>query len=104
MTWINTSLRFNDRIRVFTIGRKELLTIASQVLDAMSIDSPAYTEQMLLQLIETARPDLSGCVLTAFNYNICANRWELCVSHASFDAVPDGREPPRESLRKDDQK
>lgn len=86
--WLKADYRFNRRAAIFFFGRNERELIDNFYMVADK--DPRNLEVMLRERLLKERPELSGCVMYWFGYNAACGQWELAVSHASLDEVPDG--------------
>lgn len=95
MTWINTTFAFDLRTKVFTIAKKEIMSLESEILDALRLhqDAPDLLADQLRVIVESFRPELAGAVVCGINYDLMMNRWEISVLHGSFPPVPIGQRP-----------
>lgn len=104
-TWIKAEFEFQERAAVLTIGRYQVvreLTDLFTDLKQCERDDASRLEPILLAAIVRLRPDLAGCTLIGFKYDLAAMRWEILASHSSFPKVAWGDEAPRMPLSRDD--
>lgn len=106
-TWIKAEFEFQKRAAVLVIGRKEILDslqdLFAAIRDAKGDEDADRLEPILLAAIARLRPDLAGCTLIGFKYNLAAQAWEILASHSSFPKVAWGDEAPRMPLSRDDE-
>lgn len=97
--WIKANVVFSRREKIFTIsgrGGSSHKRIV-EALRELHI-SPIALEDVFRQLIEEARPELTGCTLWFMDFEPARLCWIVGVQHGNLPPVGDGGELQRESL------
>ena len=102
MSWIRSKVVFEDRMRLLYVSRRvHMGEKIMRLVDEFS-DHPQLLSDALLGIIESARPELKGCLLHYMGFGPQSLCFEMLVSHSSFAPVPLAAVVTREPLFKEE--
>lgn len=97
--FIDTDYQFYPRGCIFFISRRAQLVNKAEFSDALDSEIDNEERQRRLQkLVERFRPELAGCIVWAFNFDLMRQEWQIAVQHGSLPSFETAAEPPREPL------
>jgi hypothetical protein len=97
--WMRTNYRVPTQAICLTIDRSHSIFCPEwqKGLELLS-EQPTDLAEFVKQFVMTARPELAGCCVLGFNFDLQKSQWLIVVSHGSLPAVDVFAELPTEPL------